>query len=222
MTLRHWRAIHIDFKKITTAAIVLAAIAAFIAVYVAALAFASSASLAVSQPPVARPVVSKCHTVTPAVYNKRVRKLDKITGKRHHKASRPVCKHTLYAQLGKRINHLCRPIHVVTGRTSVFNDSQTYTGISAASNEGLAININPGTDSGWSNATVRRWADTGQRFHVRLLGKRRMTRLIDLGPAGFTHRALDFSQPLAAAMGFGSNFPTDSVGSLWRVRNGCR
>jgi hypothetical protein len=192
----------------------------FIAVYVATLAFFARATVAEVQP--VRPVVTHCHKVTPQTYNKQVRKLDKITGRRHHKASRRVCKHGPYLDVGKRITKLCRPIHVVTGRTSVFNDSGTYTGISAASNEGLAININPGTDSGWSNATVRHWADTGQRFLVKLLGRQRWTRIIDLGPAGWVNRALDFSQPLASAMGFGSNFPTDSVGSLWRVRNGCK
>lgn len=37
-------------------------------------------------------LISKCPTVTAKVYNRYVRELDAITGKRHHRASRKVCK----------------------------------------------------------------------------------------------------------------------------------
>lgn len=37
-----------------------------------------------------------CNTVTPKTYNRYVKKLDQITGKRHHKASRKVCKSKWY------------------------------------------------------------------------------------------------------------------------------
>jgi hypothetical protein len=206
--------IRLGKTNIITTARFVAVIAIFIAVYVTALAFASGAAFAASQPEV-RP----CKTVTPQVFNKQVRKLDKITKKRHHKASRKVCKEH-YQKLIEKIEKVCRPAHVVTGRTSVFDDHNTYTGLPADEYEGLAINISPGTNWGYSNATVRRWADNGTKFIVKLKGKQRVTRLIDLGPAGWVNRALDFSRPLANAMGF-YNFPTDSVGSLWRLRKGC-
>lgn len=206
-------------------------IVAFVALALALLAYAFAWAVGESTPSASavgqnvaavQPVVT-CHKVTPESYNRQIRKLDRITGKRHRRATRRVCKHTLYAQLVNRIEKLCRPIHVVSGRVSHFDDRQTFTGLSAATHEGLAINISPGSDWGWSNSKVRKWADTGQRFLVKLHGKVRWTRLIDLGPAGWVNRAIDFSKPLLESMGWTtSNFPTDSVGHLYRFRPGCR
>jgi hypothetical protein len=53
------------------------------------------------------PVKKPCKTVTPQVFNKRVKQLDKLTGKRHHKASRKVCK-PHFKKLGKRIARIKR------------------------------------------------------------------------------------------------------------------
>lgn len=198
-------------------AIIVAALALLVALYVGSLLFTGASFGETSQP--VRPLT--CHTVTPQTYNRAVRKLDRITGIRHRRAKHKRCKHGDFKRLQDRIDKLCRPKHVVTGRVSYFNDSQTYTGISAASHEGLAVNIAPGTDWGWNNSRVRRWADSGQRFIVELQGRKRKTRIIDLGPAGSTGRALDFSAPLANAMGWGSNFPTDSIGRLYLIRKGC-
>lgn len=193
-----------------------------IAVCVISIPFAARAEAPPSQP------IAGCHTVTPETYNRHVRNLDRlerlnpadIKNRKHHRASRKVCKHTVFKRLKDRIKQICKPRHVVTGRTSVFDDARTYTGISASDHEGLAINPRPGTEA-WGSAEVRSWAMRGAVFKVRLFGKVRWTRLIDIGPAGWVHRAIDFSRPLAEAMGF-FNFPTDSVGTVWRYLYGCR
>lgn len=170
-------------------------------------------------------VTEPCRKVTPQTYNKRVRKLERIErlndmrrGHRH-RASRKVCK-ALFERIKQKLENICRPIHVVTGKTSVFDDHRTFTGISASSHEGLAINPDPGTEA-WGSQKVRQWALRGAKFKVRLLGRERITRLIDLGPAGWVNRAIDFSRPLANAMRFFS-FPTDTYGTVWRYRYGCR
>lgn len=54
-------------------------------------------------PQVERP----CKKVTPKVFNKRVKILDRLTGKRHHKANRKVCK-SHFKKLGKRIERIKR------------------------------------------------------------------------------------------------------------------
>lgn len=208
-------------------------IAAFVALALAVLIWAFAWAFGEGTPPASAlsqnvaPVQSvvTCHKVTPETYNRQIRKLDRIAPAKHprRRATRRVCKYTLYAQLLRKIERLCRPIHVVSGRVSHFDDARTFTGLSAAKHEGLAINISPGSEWGWSNSKVRKWANTGQRFLVKLHGKVRWTRLIDLGPAGWVNRAIDFSKPLLEAMGWTtSNFPTDSVGHLYRLRPGCR
>lgn len=83
----------------------LAAILTAIALYLGALVLFSDASFGASAPPGAepsRPVAPACHTVTAKVFNRRVRILDKLTGKRHHKASRKVCK-SHYRKLGAKV-----------------------------------------------------------------------------------------------------------------------
>lgn len=81
-------------------AIIIASILAFTAFYIGAL-MLTGATVAAETEPTARtgsPAPS-CHTVTAKTFNKRVRLLERITGKNHHNASRPVCKHTVYKRL---------------------------------------------------------------------------------------------------------------------------
>lgn len=87
-------------KKLISKAGLLALAAVLIAIYVLGLALADAKAEAVDQP--ARSVAKPCKTVTAKVFNKRVRVLDKLTGKRHHKASRKVCK-SHYRKLGRKV-----------------------------------------------------------------------------------------------------------------------
>lgn len=219
------KAIRLENLTLKNAARLLAAIA-LVLFLLGALALAASPGDSVA----GEAPLAKCHTVTPQTYNRAVRKLDRLErlnpelpNRKHKRATRKVCKHSTYRRVKSKIKAICRPVHVVTGRTSVFNDSQTYTGISAATHEGLAINPVPGT-AAWGSARVRSWATRGAKFLVRLKGRQRVTRLIDIGPHQSTHRAIDFSYPLASAMGFptGWSFPTDSIGSVYRYRYGCK
>ena len=85
-------------------AIIVAAVLLGITLYLGALLAFSDASFGAEDQPNVPPVqpVRPCKTVTAKVFNRRVRVLDKITGKRHHKASRKVCK-SHYRKLGKKI-----------------------------------------------------------------------------------------------------------------------
>lgn len=185
-------------------------------------------SSAESQAPDA-PARLTCHKVTPQTYNRYVRKIDRIERlngidtKRRHRATKRVCKHPFFDRLKVRLAALCRPHHLVTGRVSIFDDAQTASGIPASSAEGLAVNLRPGTDYGWKLPGRLGWMHRSPKLLVKLGGRQRITRAIDLGPAGSTGRALDFSAPLAAAMGFPTDltFPTDSIGRLYEIYRGC-
>ncbi|MGH6643948.1 MAG: hypothetical protein ACRED3_14760, partial [Bradyrhizobium sp.] len=134
----------------------------------------------------------------------------------------------LYERLLDRIEELCRPSKLVSGRVSWFGDGITASGLSAGEHEGLALNLWPGTDAGYNNATTQKWmrqtrAGKPPTILVKLLGRSRYTTAIDVGPAGHTGRALDFSLPLVEAMGWsGSNFPTDRTGTAYFIPYGCR
>lgn len=170
-----------------------------------------------------------CHTVTAATYNRQVRKLDRIErlnptdlrDRKHRRATRKVCKHRQYKRVKDRIKLVCKPRHIVTGRVSYFSDGTTASGADASETPGLAINPSPGTDA-WGSAKVRYWMRTGAVMKVKLLGRVAYTRLVDLGPAGWVNRAIDFTAPLARQMGFLPNFPTDKTGTVWRYLIGCR
>jgi hypothetical protein len=110
---------------------------------------------------------------------------------------------------------------IIGGKVSRFNDSVTASGISAASNAGLALNLKQGTDSGWNNSKTQGWmtaAREGKPYYadVGIGGKSGIFPIIDLGPAGWVNRAIDVSNKAAQKMGLSvSNFPTDSQGEAW-------
>lgn len=209
-------------KKLISKAGLLALVCVVLAIYIGALALADAKAEAVD--------LQRCHSVTAQTYNRQVVKLERIErqnadlpDRKHKKATRKVCKHTIYKRVKDRIKQVCRPIHEVSGRVSHFNDSTTATGLSAATHEGLAVNLNPGTDAGYLAPVRRGWTVRSPILLVKLLGRSRITRIVDSGPAGFTRRALDFSWPLLRAMGWSpGNFPTDAWGHLYRIRFGCR
>lgn len=141
----------------------------------------------------------------------------KLIKRRWRKSKRAYYKHRSY----------CRSGMVIEGRVSWFSDGVTASGLSAAYNAGLAINIAPGTDSGWSNSTTRGWVAAAARgkpvmFRVRIAGRTAIMPVIDLGPAGWVNRAIDVSGPGVDMLGLSrSAFPTDSIGRAKLIPEGC-
>src|SRR2546421_9054258 len=84
------------------------------------------------------------------------------------------------------------------GKISWFNDSTTASGISAASNPGIAV-YNQATLGGY-------WL-----MHLPN-GRQAVFKQIDIGPAPWTGRLYDFSTPALSAIGnTTANFPTDAT-----------
>lgn len=81
-------------------------------------------------------------------------------------------------------------------RGSMFNDAKTASGKSAASVPGIAI-----PSGGKMGDMYEITTPDGRKF---------IAPLIDRGPADWTGRGVDISQPLAEKMGYGRNFPTDA------------
>lgn len=112
--------------------------------------------------------------------------------------------------------------NTLTGRVSVFGPpvegaGSTASGLSSAE-PGLALNINPGSDSGWNNATTDSWVRARTRFLVTIGSHRAVLPVIDKGPAGFTQRAIDVTGAGAERMGINPYlFPTDAIGTAVQV-----
>lgn len=121
----------------------------------------------------------------------------------------------------------CRSGMVIEGRVSWFSDGTTASGLSAAYNAGLALNLAPGTDSGWNNSTTRGWVTAARNgrpvmFRVTIGGRSAVMPVIDLGPAGYVGRAIDVSGPGVDMLGLSrSAFPTDSWGRAKLIPEGC-
>jgi len=115
-----------------------------------------------------------------------------------------------------------KPGDVLRGRVSYFTGAGMAGGKTASTTPGLALNISPGSDAGWDNPTTRAWVAAEQMFRVRVGGKTADLPVEDLGPAGFTNRAIDVTAPGVAKMGFNpvSSFPTDSIGTATMLRRG--
>jgi len=141
----------------------------------------------------------------------------KLIKQRWRKAKRTYYKHRKY----------CRSGMVIEGRSSYFSDGITASGMSAAHNAGLALNLAPGTESGWNNERTQRWmarARAGNPVYaeVRLLGRRGVFPIIDLGPAGWVGRLADYSLPAVYELGFTpANFPTDAISYVRILPSAC-
>ena len=111
----------------------------------------------------------------------------------------------------------------VTGKVSWFTGQTMASGLNAASTAGIALNLNPGTDTGWNNPTIDKWLRQRKRFRVNIAGHSAVLPLVDKGPAGFTGRAIDVTAPGVRALGFTTaNFPTDATGSATALARGGR
>lgn len=118
---------------------------------------------------------------------------------------------------------------IVTGRVSYFGGGNTAGGKIADRDAGLALNLDPGSDSGWNNETTQGWMRASLAGHpvyarTTIQGHTANLPIIDLGPAGFTNRAIDVTTPGVRKLGLDpANFPTDSIGKaaiLSRSRGG--
>lgn len=133
--------------------------------------------------------------------------------------------HIAFFKLGGLIQALAKGgsvediVRVITGKVSYFDGpSSTTASGTPVSSPGLALNLNPGTDSGWNNSTTQGWMDaarSGNPVFARttITGKTANLPIIDLGPSGFTGRAIDVTAAGARKLGLStSSFPTDSIG----------
>jgi len=119
-----------------------------------------------------------------------------------------------------RERHRCSSGTVVTGRVSYFGGGLEASG-HYTSEPGIALNIAPGSEAGWDNAITRGWLSKLQRFWVTIAGHRAVLPVTDLGPAGFTWRAIDVTEGGVAALGLSGAFPTDAIGTARLVPPGC-
>jgi hypothetical protein len=116
--------------------------------------------------------------------------------------------------------HRCTGGTVVTGRVSYFGGGLEASG-HYTSEPGIALNIAPGTEGGWNNATTRGWLSKLQRFRVTIAGHSAILPVTDLGPAGFTWRAIDVTEGGVAELGLSGAFPTDAIGTAKLIPPGC-
>jgi hypothetical protein len=107
------------------------------------------------------------------------------------------------------------------GRVSYFNGPATTTASGTpVARPGLALNLHPGTDAGWDNDTTRAWMAAAAGGHpvygrTTIAGHTANLPIIDLGPSGFTGRAIDVTEGGVRKLGLDpSSFPTDSIGKV--------
>jgi hypothetical protein len=116
--------------------------------------------------------------------------------------------------------HHCRGGIVIRGRVSYFGGGLEASG-HYTSEPGIALNISPGSDAGWNNPTTRGWLSKLQRFWVTIAGHSAVLPVTDLGPAGFTQRAIDVTEGGVAELGLSGAFPTDAIGTAKLIAPGC-
>jgi phage-related protein len=103
------------------------------------------------------------------------------------------------------------------GKVSWFSGGATAGGRNT-SEPGIAVNLHPGSESGWDNAKTRHWMEQSNAGHpayanVSIQGHQAKLPITDLGPAGFTNRAIDVTEGGVKKLGFSlAGFPTDVEG----------
>lgn len=116
-----------------------------------------------------------------------------------------------------------KPGDVLKGKVSWFNGPSPSTASGRpVTDPGLALNIAPGTDAGWDNPTTRAWVNASQMFRVRIGGHSADLPVTDLGPSGFTGRAIDVTEAGVHKLGWknAATFPTDAIGTATMLRRG--
>lgn len=114
----------------------------------------------------------------------------------------------------------CHSGQEITGRVSYFGGGLMASG-HYTSEPAIALNIAPGSEAGWNNATTRGWLSKLQRFRVTVAGHSAVLFLGDLGPAASTGRAIDVTEGGVAALGLSGAFPTDAIGTAKLIPSGC-
>lgn len=114
----------------------------------------------------------------------------------------------------------CRSGTVIKGRVSYFGGGLMASG-HYTHEPAIALNISPGSDSGWNNSTTRGWVNSLQKFWVTVMGKTEVLFVGDLGPAGFTNRAIDVTEGGVAKLGVSASAITDTIGTAKLVPHGC-
>lgn len=115
----------------------------------------------------------------------------------------------------------------IRGKVSWFNGGNTAGG-KTTSDPGIAVNLHPGSESGWDNSTTQGWMKQSNAGHpvnarVNIAGHSAMLPIIDLGPAGFTQRAIDVTEGGVRKLGFSTGaFPTDAMGMAQVMTRGGR
>lgn len=106
---------------------------------------------------------------------------------------------------------------LLKGRVTWFGGGGTAGG-SSTSRPGVALNLHPGTDAGWQNATTEHWMELSRAGHpvfarVSIGGKTANLPITDLGPAGWTGNAIDVTEGGVRKLGFTtSTFPSGTTG----------
>lgn len=115
-------------------------------------------------------------------------------------------------------NFLMAAPSIIKGKVSWFRGGATAGGSNTA-HPGIALNLNPGTESGWNNNVTQSWMEQSKAGHpvfasVAIGSHKANLPIIDLGPAASTGRAIDVTQGGVGKLGFDtSNFPTDTFGT---------
>lgn len=133
-----------------------------------------------------------CKTVTAHVFNKRVRVLDQITGRRHHKASRKVCK-SHYAKLGARVRK-ARAHCIRRSSSAIASVYGPGYGDSASTASGVRL-----TDAtvGVAHKSIAFFT----RFYFHYRGRTMRAPVIDRGPY-IAGRTWDLTEGLRVGLGF--------------------
>ena len=125
--------------------------------------------------------------------------------------------------LGEEIQDFAgeNPGVILKGRVSYFGGEGTAGGYHASTDAGVALNLVPGSEDGWNNDVTQQWmtwAREGRPMMVRVntQGKSAVMPIIDVGPAGWTNRAIDITEPGVFKMGFRNlgEFKTDEQGTI--------
>jgi hypothetical protein len=105
-----------------------------------------------------------------------------------------------------------------SGNVTWFNGGPTSGG-SDTSRPGVALNLDPGTDSGWDNPTTEKWMELSRAghpvyAHVEVAGHSANLPITDRGPAGWTGNAIDVTEGGVRKLGFTTDtFPSGATGT---------
>lgn len=207
--------IRLDREQIKQVAILVAIVSLALALYLGSLVLFAGASFGAAGsmgptgaagpdgPAKPRP----CSTVTPQVFNRRTKTLDTLTGKRHQKASRKVCK-TKYRELGQRV-WVARKKCKRRARTSIASVYGPAHGDGSVTASGVHLT---NSTLGVAHKTLPFFS----KFYFRYHGRTVRASVIDRGPF-IAGREWDLAEGVRSALGFpiGVDAVTTSRRNCW-------